>query len=82
MPGVAKNTSPLAICLIGENTLIVCGTRFEIRIKNEQNAVKYNALKICPVHIVSRMLTIEVRSGISIICLTTGEKGLWRDNDL
>ena len=43
MPGVPKNTSPLAICSIGENALIEWGTRFEIR-KNETNAVRYNAL--------------------------------------
>ena len=62
----AKNTSPLAICSIGENTLVEWGTRFEMR-RNEKNAVKYTALKICPIHIVSHICTMGVRSGMSII---------------
>ena len=48
----------------------------------KKNAVKYNALKICPIHKVSQVLTKDVRSGISIILLTTGEKGLLSNNDL
>ena len=75
MPGVAKNTSPLDICSIAEKFLIEWGTRFEI-LRNEKNAVRYNALKICPIHIVSQILIMEVNNGISMIFFTTGEKFL------
>ena len=41
LPGLAKKTSPLAICWIGENALIERGTRFEMH-KNEK-INEYNA---------------------------------------
>ena len=65
MPGVAKNTSEY-LCSIAEKLLIECGTRFDI-LRNEKNAVRYNALKICPIHIVSQILIMESNNGISII---------------
>ena len=80
MPGVAKNTSPLDICSIGENALIEWRTRFDT-CKNEKNAVRYKALKVCPIHIVSHILITAVNNGISMIFFTTGEKVLWIDSD-
>ena len=80
IPGGTKNTSPLAICSIGEKALIEWGTKLEIR-RNEKNAVKYKALKICPIHMVSQILVIEASNGISIIFFTTGANVLCNDND-
>ena len=80
MPGGAKNTSPLVICSRGEKASIEWGTKFEI-LKNEKNAVRYKALKICPIHIVSHIAAIACNKGISMIFFNVGSYGLLRVSD-
>ena len=75
IPGVAKKTSPLVICSKGEKARIECGTKLEI-LKNEKYAVRYKALKICPIHIVSHTTTIACNKGMSMIFFNVGAYGL------
>ena len=46
--------------------------------KNEKNAVRYEALKICPIHIVSHIAVIACSKGMSIIFFNAGAYGLLR----
>ena len=50
--------SPLVTCSNSEKPLIECGTRLKFS-KTKKNAFKYNALKICPIHMVSNITVIE-----------------------
>ena len=80
-PGGAKKTSPLVSCSRGEKAEILCGTRLEIR-KKEKKAIKYSALKICPIHIVSHMSTILLSRFTSMIFLIFAVNFLFKARDL
>ena len=79
-PGGEKNISPLLNCSNGEKAEILWGTKLDMR-KKEKKATRYNALKICPIHIVSQTKTISVRVLISIIFLIFAANFLLRIKD-